>query len=233
MESIFQPTATYRNFTPHHWIPLGILTILCLAIIIYFRNHDKEKNFRVAFFMSLIPFAAVVSRLLITWYEGIFTIQEELPLHLCRLVAISLPFFIWYRNIKWINTLYFLIMVGTLQAIITADLQFVFPHYSYLLYWVFHVTLVWVPVFIIINLGIKPDFNDFKRAFIIGNIYMLITLLINFAIGSNYFYTRQKPPGGSLLDFFGPWPFYILVVEVLAMILFVLAYLPFYKKENR
>ncbi len=183
--------------------------------------------------MSLIPFAAVVSRLLITWYEGIFTIQEELPLHLCRLVAISLPFFIWYRNIKWINTLYFLIMVGTLQAIITADLQFVFPHYSYLLYWVFHVTLVWVPVFIIINLGIKPDFNDFKRAFIIGNIYMLITLLINFAIGSNYFYTRQKPPGGSLLDFFGPWPFYILVVEVLAMILFVLAYLPFYKKENR
>jgi len=62
---------------------------------------------------------------------------------------------------------------------------------------------------------------------------MLITLLINFAIGSNYFYTRQKPPGGSLLDFFGPWPFYILVVEVLAMILFVLAYLPFYKKENR
>ena len=176
---------------------------------------------------------AVVTRMMCTSYEGIFSIQEELPLHLCRLIAMVLPVVIWLKNIKWLNTLYFLIIVGTLQAVITADLQYTMPHYSYFIYWIFHVSLVWIPVYIVLRLNITPSIRDMIRAFIAGNIYLLFTLIINFLIGSNYFYTRHKPPGGSLLDLFGPWPWYILVVEAVAIVLFILAYLPFYKKENR
>lgn len=233
MELVFQPTTSYQNFTPDHWVPLIIISGIFAGLIALSGKYSSEIKFRMAFILSLIPLFCVICRMVFTAYEGIFSVQEELPFHLCRLIALVLPVFIWYRNEKWINSLYFLIIVGTLQAIITADLQYTYPHYSYILYWIFHVSLVWIPVFIIKNLKIRPEFSDLKRAFIAGNIYMLSTLVINFGIGANYFYTRHKPPGGSLLDFFGPWPVYLFVVEGLAIILLALAYLPFYKKENR
>jgi hypothetical integral membrane protein (TIGR02206 family) len=172
--------------------------------------------------------------MVLTTFEGLFSIQEELPLHLCRLIALVLPFLVYTINTKWINTLYFLIVTGTLQALITADLQYIHPHYSYYLYWIFHITLLWIPVFIIMYLKIYPNFKDLIRAFIATNVYMIATLIINKAIGSNYFYTNHKPPGGTLLDYLGPWPIYIFVVEGLGLVLFLIAYLPFvHKKENR
>lgn len=233
MESLFHPSQEYKNFTYDHFMPILVISLIFIVIIFLTKDSTVKKRFNIAFLLSLIPLTAVISRMVITTIEGIFSIQHELPLHLCRLISIVLPVFIWSRNLKWINTLYFLIIVGTLQAVITADLQYTLPHYSYFIYWIFHVSLVWIPVYIIIRLQIVPSKKDMIRAFIVGNIYLLFTLIINFGIGSNYFYSRHKPPGGSLLDFFGPWPWYILVVEGLAMVLFILAYLPFYKKENR
>jgi|JI7StandDraft_1071085.scaffolds.fasta_scaffold02802_8 hypothetical integral membrane protein (TIGR02206 family) len=233
MEFFFTPTDTYRNFTGHHWSPVLILSLSFYWIIWIGKSKTEHVKWNMLLALSMIPFMAVISRAFFTFYEGSFTIQEELPLHLCRISALTMPFLIYFKNKKWINIFYFLIIVGTFQAVITADLKYTFPHYSYIIYWVFHMSLVWLPVAIITLTGIKPDKSAMIAAFILGNIYMVLTLAVNFTIGSNYFYTRHKPPGGSLLDFFGPWPIYLLVVEGIAIILFLLAYLPFKKKVNQ
>jgi hypothetical integral membrane protein (TIGR02206 family) len=233
MEQLFLPTEPFKNFTADHWVPIVVLSLIWFCVTIYYKNRDEIKKYKVAFFISLIPFLAVVGRMCFTLYEDTFTIREELPLHLCRVIALVMPVFIWYKNFKWINTLYFLIMAGTLQAIITADLQYTLPHYSYFLYWIFHVTLIWIPLFIIINLKKVPVYKDMIRAFVAVNVFMVLTLIINFVLDSNYFFTRAKPQGESLLDYFGPWPIYIFVVELLMVFLFILVFIPFYKKENR
>jgi hypothetical integral membrane protein (TIGR02206 family) len=166
--------------------------------------------------------------MIFTSIEGTFTIQEELPFHLCRLLAIVFPFVIYFKSRKWFGITYFFTMVGTLQALLTPDLPQAAPHYSYISYWILHGIMIYLPIYCIVVFGFKINKKDFINAIIVGNIYLLFTLFINFFLGSNYFYTSDKPPSASLLDFLGPWPWYIISVEVLTILLFVVAWMPFW-----
>jgi uncharacterized membrane protein YwaF len=56
---------------------------------------------------------------------------------------------------------------------------------------------------------------------------------VNTALDSNYFWIRGKPPVPSLLDYMGPWPWYIMWSEFLALGHFIIAYSPFYFLNKR
>jgi uncharacterized membrane protein YwaF len=45
-------------------------------------------------------------------------------------------------------------------------------------------------------------------------------------MGSNYGYLCRRPARPSPLDFLGPWPWYVVVGELLALVGFCLLYLP-------
>jgi uncharacterized membrane protein YwaF len=53
------------------------------------------------------------------------------------------------------------------------------------------------------------------------------TAIVDRLLDSNYGYLRAKPVQASLYDFLGPWPWYLLTLEGLSLILFVLCYAPF------
>jgi uncharacterized membrane protein YwaF len=66
-----------------------------------------------------------------------------------------------------------------------------------------------------------------KNSFIGLNLFLLISFLVNLLLDANYFWIMDKPPMGSLLDYMGPWPWYILTAEFLALVHFGLAYVLF------
>ena len=55
----------------------------------------------------------------------------------------------------------------------------------------------------------------------------IVVGLVNVAWGTNYLYLCSKPVNPTLLDRFGPWPLYIVVVDALALGVFWLLELPF------
>ena len=59
----------------------------------------------------------------------------------------------------------------------------------------------------------------------IGNVRDLA--LFNLAIDSNYGYTLHKPHAPTLLDYLGPWPWYIIGAEGVALIMFLMLYSPY------
>ena len=232
MDFLFEPTLPHTNFGACHFVPILLIGVIGWVIIRRSVKQQENQQWKTLFILSLFPFASVLARMILTYVEGTFTIKDELPFHLCRTLALVLPILVWKRNIFWLNVFYFLIICGTLQAIITADLQYLPPHYSYFIYWVTHVGLVVLPIYWTIVLKITPTLRHLKMAVISGNVYLVFALIINKALGSNYFYVSEKPPGGSILDLFGPWPTYIFVVECIALILFVAAFLPFIKPKK-
>ena len=50
---------------------------------------------------------------------------------------------------------------------------------------------------------------------------------INQVLGTNYLFICAKPTGSGLLDYMGPWPYYIVPMVAIGVMLFVAAYLPF------
>jgi Predicted integral membrane protein len=77
------------------------------------------------------------------------------------------------------------------------------------------------------------QFESVWKAMIALNIFLLLLLGVNLLLDANYFCLCGKPTNEigdhvpSLLDYLGPWPWYILVAEFVALAHFIIAYAPF------
>lgn len=229
LDFLFDTSNNFRALTPFHWVPVGIISSFMVMSIVISKKYLNVRN-QVLFgtLLACIPAICVLARMCFTGIDDTFSIQEELPLHLCRTLALMFPFIIYYKSKKWFGITYFFTIVGTLQALFTPDLPLSYPHHSYWTYWLLHTTLIFLPIYCIVIFRFRITKEDFINAIIAGNVYLVGTGIVNLMIGSNYFFTNHKPPSPTLLDLLGPWPWYILVVEIVSIFLFLLAWLPFW-----
>ena len=65
------------------------------------------------------------------------------------------------------------------------------------------------------------------------NAWLVIVYLVNVALGSNYLFVNRKPDTASLIDVLPAWPWYVLVLEAICLVVFVICYLPFAIKDYR
>ena len=79
----------------------------------------------------------------------------------------------------------------------------------------------------------RPNLKSVWKAMLALNIFLLISIIANILLDANYFWICGKPINQlgehvpSLLDYLGPWPWYILAAEFVALAHFLLAYIPF------
>ena len=58
-------------------------------------------------------------------------------------------------------------------------------------------------------------------------VYAALVGFVDAVTGADYMYLRSKPAGATLLDFLGPWPWYILSAAAIAVVLFAVLDAPF------
>ena len=80
--------------------------------------------------------------------------------------------------------------------------------------------------------GYRPTWKSFRTVFVWTNIYMVVIFFFNLAIGSNYLFIAHKPEFPTLLDALAPWPWYILELELIALAICLLLYLPYIIKDR-
>ena len=146
---------------------------------------------------------------------------------MCRLVTFILPLMILGQKRRLFGVLYFWVLAGTTQAILTPDIEMGFPSYEYIRYWILHLLLVFLIIYSLIIFKFRPQKKDLWLAVLWAQVYLVCTLPINWWLDANYGYTMHKPSVGSIADYMGEWPWYILTGELIMLIFFLLLYLPF------
>lgn len=224
----------FRLFGPGHLIAIVIIIMINLSFIWLRKSNDQKLKDRIRF---LIIGMLVVSEG--SWHIwniaiGEWTIQTHLPFHLCAVLVWTSIIMLLTKNYQIYEFVYFLGIAGASQAVLTPEAGiYGFPHYRVFQTLTAHGSIVTAAIFMTVVEGYRPHWSSFKRVFIWTNIYMIVVTGVNLLIGSNYLYTLQKPPSASLMDFLGPWPLYLLSLEVVALALCFLLYLPWIIKDRK
>ena len=233
MEYFYSSQDSFVSFSLEHlFVIVGYTLLTGLVYFLALTFLDKKAKQNLGIVLSIIPMIFVLLRMYVEHKMGEFTYLEDLPLFICRLVSFLLPIMFIRRSRALFGVLYFWVMAGTSNAVITPDVDLGLPHFESIFYWLIHNGLIVSILYAVFVLKWRPNKRDVWRAFWWGNAYLGLIHGLNLIIGTNYSYTMHKPPGGSILDFFGPWPVYLLTGQLLALALFGLFYLPFMFKKR-
>jgi hypothetical integral membrane protein (TIGR02206 family) len=164
------------------------------------------------------------------WFvaRGTWSPDFNLPLHLTDVVTVVSVLALWTATPLLVELTWFWALTASLQAVLTPDLGSAdFPE---LLYWTFFIThagAVVAALVLVVGRRITPRPGAVRRAFVATLAVAAAAATADLLTGGNYMWLREKPEAGSLLDFMGPWPWYIVSAAVLALLLFTLLALPF------
>ena len=225
-----------NNFTPFS-VQHAIVALFCIffgfaLIFITKKQTNKVQSIIGNVFAFSICFTVLLGTF-VHIYKGNFNIQEDLPLHLCSFLALIIPVLSVTKKFVYYEIFFFLILAGTLQSLITPD-EHNYLNFPFFRYWFVHAGLVVFMFFATFIYEMRPTLKSVGKSFLGMQAYMLFMFILNYFLGSNYFYTNRKPDVATALDLFGDWPQYIFVVEILVIPYFMLIYLPFYltRKKN-
>ena len=231
MDRIFGKNYTgtpLTDFSTVHLTTLFILLIgnlLFLFILAKIRNQKIRDLFRVLLGISgLIHFT---SFLVWSIWVGYFTFQDSLPLHLCDITALLACFMLFTRNRLLFEVTYFCGIGGALMALLTPDITQSFPHFVFINFFLAHSTIITSTLWMIVIEKYEITLHSLVKTVIVTNAYMLVIAVFNLLTGSNYLYICRKPGNHSLFDFLGPWPWYVLSLEMVGTVIFLILYSPF------
>jgi hypothetical integral membrane protein (TIGR02206 family) len=213
-------------FGPAHLSVLVLAAAGAVGLPVLVRRRPRlGPSVRTGLTVMLAGFTIAYVRAIAS--EGPVSVWDLVPLHLCDFLILVAAFALVTLHPAACELLYFWAGTGALLATLTPDLRQGWPDWRFVVYFGLHVTVVVSAAVIVFGLGRRPRPGGALRALLLTNAYAAVVAVVDLVWGMNFLYLREKPWAPTPLDWLGPWPVYILAVEVLALVLFRLLALPF------
>ena len=211
----------------HH---LAMLTTLIVAVVLtaYARGGPDEGNLKVIRYVlgALLLISVALDPVLTLVRYGVeelgreMVVNDSLPFYLCDVVAIVLAFALFTKNQRLVEIGYLWAIAGTLQGLIMPTLWFDHGELEFYIFFLQHGGGPVAAIFLVWGLGIVPAQGAMRRAIYWSLGYIVVVMFINWIIGANYGFLNRKPAGGTLFDHMGPWPHYLVTLQVIAYALY-------------
>ena len=218
---------------PNLLAALGLFGISRWLVSFKYADEETKRLIRIALAIGLWVDEII-------WHywnyvHGYWTVQTMLPLHICSLMIWLAGFMLIFKNYRIYEFGYFLGLGGATQVLLTSYVPLeLFFEYRYFQIFISHGLLIVAVIYMTGVEGFRPTWGSFFRVVIGTNIYMAIIFPLNLRLGSNYLFLAYKPEEfASLLDILPAWPYYIVYMEALGILVFLVLYLPFAIRDWR
>jgi len=224
LTAIVTPTA--------YGVTVAVALVMGTVLVVGARRRPGAWPVWVARILGAVLLADAVSFVVALVVAGTFSPKTSLPLALCDMAALVAAAACWTRRAVLVEITYFWGLAGTLQAVITPDLNSGFPHLVFFQYMVGHIGIVLAAVFLVVGLRITPRPGAVLRIFAITLGYTAFVGLVDGLTGANYMFLRSPPGEWTLLSVLGPWPWYIGSAAGVALVLLLVLDAPFWRRRR-
>lgn len=206
----------FAVFGPTHLAGLALFAALA-ALLIWFGRSPAPPRAKAAVRVALGACIALFETLYVLYPLplGTFDARYSLPLQICDITAYAAAFALIAGWPTARELAYFMGLSTTLLASFTPDMTYDFPHVEFICFFVSHALVVAAVLYMLLGLGQRPRPGAAWRVFLLVNAYCVAIALVNLLLGSNYVYLCYKPQVGSPMDWLGPWPYYVAVMDLI------------------
>jgi hypothetical integral membrane protein (TIGR02206 family) len=215
-------------FGSAHLSSLLVIAVVGIGLpLLARRTLSAAAQYRIGILIAalLIGQEAFHIWLLANHYDRL--LSSLLPLHLCGLSVLMTAWVLAARSYAAYEIVYFWAWGGTLQALATPDLNVGFPDPAFIAFFIGHGLVIVGVLYATLVYGFRPRLASIVKSLGALSVAVAVVAPINLWLGTNYLFLSSKPEQASLMDFLGPWPWYILSLAGLALVSSVVYYLPF------
>lgn len=221
-------TESFEPFSREH-LRILLAGFAGIAAILLAGRRGGAWRSATALGLASINLAAWPISLVAAWWQGGVPDPERyLPFHLCDLAAIAAGLALLTKTPLFRSLTYFWGLAGTIQGLVTPAIRETGPVFCS--FFLQHFAIVAAALYLPLALGWRPRRPLWKavaEVFAWSVAYLLFAIAANALTGANFAYASHPPENPSLLDHLGPWPWYLLSMQGIAIVFFALLCLPF------
>ena len=210
-----------------YYTSVAFAAIVCAALCVAARRRPGRWTVVAARGIGVVLAVTAASWTISLVVGGTWSVHSSLPLPLCDAAVLVAIAACWSRMPLLVELTWFWGMAGTLQGVLTPDLNAAFPHSGFFQYVVGHTAIVVAAMFLVVGMRSYPRRGALTRVIAVTAGYTAFVGLVDAIGDANYMYLRSPPGNWTLLSVLGPWPWYLASATAIAVVLFALLDAPF------
>jgi len=227
----FQSPAFIEPFSPYWWECMLVVTLIIVLVVRLPLHFKKLQHKNYAVFLAIFFMISFIIENYYNLIHGFWNIQQHLPVHLCSIsyfmcVALLLNYKQWLAE-----CLYYWGLAGGIHAMLTPEFTVGMEGYNFYAYFIDHGGLLLVIAYMIVHLNFRPRPRSWIWVLGYTQLVAIGVSVINYSVGANYMYLSAKPAVNNPFVI-GEWPYYIIILEAVAVLHFLAFYWPFHKKNK-
>ena len=213
-------------FMSKDWIVANTLSLIYLIIIMGIGKILSKKNriIFIKYFVYLFITSYVIYHYLHV-IGGTWSIDKRLPFHLCGFSSVITCFILFVKKKQlWFDFLFYAGILGGLNALLTPLIDnYTGTNFFYVEYFYSHTSIIILPLYMYYYMDMDLSKLSWLKSFIALNILLVFLMPLDFYIDANYMYLKEPPAVNHPLVS-GKWPYYLINLEFVVVILLYFTY---------